>query len=213
MPEPIRKRATLVAFEGIDGSGKTTTANLLIERLNAHGAGASLHLNRSLGPVRDALDTLAREDGYHDRFDMLGSGSAQFMGALLKWRELFDIAPLLDQENHVVVVDRYIYTQLALALAHRTTNDALLRRLFGAFPTPDLVFFVDVEPEVAAERVRKRGRDVDSLDFLTRLRDGYLSLPEMRQFHVLNGGAAPDAVVDEAWRLITSKGVFPVEHG
>ncbi|WP_329161487.1 AAA family ATPase [Streptomyces anulatus] len=213
MPEPIRKRATLIAFEGIDGSGKTTAANLLIERLNSHGVGASLHLNRSLGPVRDALDTLAREDGHHDRFDMFGSDSAQFMGALLKWRELLDIAPLLDQENHVVVVDRYIYTHLALALAHKTTNDSLLRRLFGVFPSPDLVFFVDVDPGVAADRVRERGRDVDSLDFLTRLRDGYISLPEMRHFHVLNGGAAPETVIDDAWRLITSKGFLPAEHG
>ncbi|MPY55834.1 dTMP kinase [Streptomyces spongiae] len=213
MPKPIPKRATLIAFEGIDGSGKTTAANLLIERLGAQGVGASLHLNRSLGPVRDALDTLAREDGYHDRFDMFGSTSAQFMGALLKWRELLDIEALLARENHVVVVDRYIYTHLALAVAHKTTNEILLRRMFGVFPTPDLVYFVDVDPEIAAERVFKRGRDVNSLDFLTRLRDGYMSLPEMRQFQVLNGGAAPATVVDDAWRLIEAKGLFPVEHG
>ena len=202
MSKPIAKRATLIAFEGIDGSGKTTAASLLAERLAAHGVGTTLHLNRSLRPVRDALDSLAREDGYRDRFDMFGPSNAQFMAALLKWRELLDLEPELEKENHVVLVDRYFYTHLALAVAHRTTNDALLRRLFSAFPTPDVVLFIDVDPKVAVERVFKRGRDTNSLDFLVRLRDGYMSLPEMRQFHVLNGDADQATVVDEAWRVV-----------
>lgn len=203
MLKPIPKRATLIAFEGIDGSGKTTTATLLAERLTAHGVGTSLHLNRSLGPVRDALDTIAHEDGYRDRFDRFGAGNAQFIGAMLKWRELLDLEPLLDQDNHVVVLDRYFYTHLALAVAHKTTNGVVLRRLFSVFPAPDIVLFIDVDPKVAVERVFKRGQDTNSLNYLVRLRDGFVSLPEMRQFQVLTGDAGPAAVLDDAWRVIS----------
>lgn len=202
MPKPIPNRATLIAIEGIDGSGKTTAATLLAERLTAHGLRNTVHRNRSLGPVREALDALAEAEGYRDRLDMFGADSAQFMAALLKWRELLDLAPLLDQEDHVVVVDRYLYTHLALAAVHETTNAERLRRLFSVFPTPDIVLFIDVEPTLAAERVLKRGRDSNSLGFLTRLRDGFMSLPEMQQFHVLDGAADPTVVVDHAWRLV-----------
>lgn len=155
--------------------------------------------------MRDALDALAREDGYRDRFDMFGFTSVQFMAALLKWRELLDLAPSLDQKDHVVVLDRYFYTHLALAVVHETTNGALLRRLFSVFPTPDIVLFMDVDPKVAAERVFKRGRDTNSLDFLMRLRDGYMSLPEMQQFQVVTGHADPAMVLDDAWRIVTPK--------
>ncbi|WP_406731370.1 dTMP kinase [Streptomyces sp. NBC_01794] len=209
MPKPIPKRATLIAFEGIDGAGKTTAATLLAERLTAHGVGTSVHRNRSLKPVREALDTLACEDGYRDRFDKFGADNAQFMAALLKWRELLDIEPLLARENHVVIVDRYLYTHLALAVAHGTTNEVMLRSMFSVFPAPDIVFYVDVDPDVAAQRVYKRGRDTNSVDFLTKLRDGYRSLPEMRDFQVLSGASDRAAVVDAAWQAVTSKVRLP----
>lgn len=205
MLKPIPKRATLIVFEGIDGSGKTTTATLLAERLTAHGVGTSLHLNQSLKPVRDALDTIAHEDGYRDRFDRFGASSAQFMGALLKWRELLDLGPLLDQQNHVVVLDRYFYTHLALAVAHETTNGTLLRRLFSVFPAPDIGLFIDVDPKVAVERVFKRGHDTNSLKYLVRLRDGFMSLPEMQHFQILTSDADPATVLEDAWRMITPK--------
>ena len=118
---------------------------------------------------------------------------------------LLDLASPLDHEDHVVVIDRYFYTHLALAVAHETANGALLRRLFSVFPAPDIVLFMDVDPKVAAERVFKRGRDTNSLDFLIRLRDGYMSLPEMRQFQVLAGDADPATVLDEVWRMVTPK--------
>ena len=198
----IPKRAMLVAFDGIDGSGKSTAAALLAERLTAHGMRTTVHRNRSLVPVREALDALAEAEGHRDRMDMLGADAAQFLAAMLKWRELLDIAPLLGEPDQVVVVDRYVYTHLALAAVHGTTNADRLRRLFGIFPVPDVAVFLDVPPAVAVDRVLRRGRDANSLDFLTRLRDGFLALPEMRHFHILDGEARPTAIVDRVWQLV-----------
>lgn len=202
-PKRFPKQATLIVFEGIDGSGKSTAAGLLIDRLSAYGVKTSLHPNCSLKPVREALDALAVAEGHVDRFEMFGANQAQFMGALLKWRELLPIESALRQQDQVVLLDRYIYTHFALAIAHQTTNGERLRRLFNVFPVPDVVLFMDVSPKVAAERVSKRGRDIDSIEYLTRLRNGYLSLPEMRQFVVVPGDQEMCIVQESVWRAVT----------
>jgi dTMP kinase len=207
MSKSMPKRATLIVLEGINGAGKTTIAKLLAERLAAHGVDTSLHQNRSLGPVGDALDDLAREDGYRDRFEMFGANSVQLMAALLKWRELLDLAPAVDRDNHVVILDRYFHKHLARAVVQGATNVDLLRRLFRVFPAPDVALFIDVDPKVAAERVARRAREHNalSLDFLVRLRAGYLSLPEIEQFQLVPGDQDPDTVVDAVWQIVGPK--------
>jgi len=128
------------------------------------------------------------------------------MAALLKWRELLDLGPAVDRD-HVVILDRYFHKHLARALVHGATNVDLLRRLFRVFPAPDVALFIDVDPKVAAERVTRRAREHDSLslDFLVRLRAGYMSLPEIEQFQLVNGDGDPASVVDAVWQIVRAK--------
>lgn len=204
MPDPILKRSTLIAFEGIDGSGKTSVANLLVKRFGEHGIDAVFHANRTLRPVREVLEAVAHENGHRDRFEMFGADETQFMAALLKWRELLELAPALERRNHVVVVDRYVYNQFALAIAHATANLPLVRRLFDNFPAPDVVLFLDLEPGLAKQRIDRRGRGSDSLEYLTRLRAAYGSLSEFDSFQRISATAEMTAaeVLEDVWKKV-----------
>ncbi|MEV4556232.1 AAA family ATPase [Kitasatospora sp. NPDC049285] len=197
-PGSITKHALLIAVEGTDGAGKTTAALSLVEELRARGRSVTWFPNRTLRPVREALNRLAREEGLDDRFALFGRDFAQLLSGVSKWRELLDLEPALARPDHVVVVDRYLHAQFALARAFDTGNEPLLRRLFAAFPAPDAVVYLDLDPAVAAERVLRRGRDRNAVEFLREFRTAFHALPEFPSFHVIDAARPPDQVARQA---------------
>jgi len=170
----VSRPGLFVSLEGIDGSGKSTQARLLAERLGA---------------------TLTREPG--------GSPGAEQIRALLvqgeagRWSPeteilLFTAArrdhlertirPAL-AAGQVVVTDRFadstrVYQGAARADL-RATVDLLHDAMIGI--EPDLTFVIDMDPEAALARglARRSGEDrFESLGagFQTRLRAGFLAL-------------------------------------
>jgi deoxyadenosine/deoxycytidine kinase len=60
-----------------------------------------------------------------------------------------------------------------------TTYELLFNHAMAKIQTPALLAFLDVEPDVAMERVKNRNRGAESsltLDYLKMLRKGYLDL-------------------------------------
>lgn len=198
-----RERSTLVVIEGIDGSGKTTLARSLVRKINdLRGGPVRFFPNANLAVVRDTLDAIAAERGMADRRAMLGPEVAQMLAAVLKLRDYDDITGELDVPG-VVVVDRYFYTHLALARATARANYPRLVRLYAELPRPDVALLLRVDPEVAFDRVQRRGTDSNSLGFLQRFADAYDELasltPELR---IVSGEIEPNAVVELAWREV-----------
>lgn len=154
----------LVAFEGVPGAGKTTTA-----RLAARLAGATTAVEPTkkhpfiadfyADPDRYALET---ELG----FVLLHS---HHFRSLDRDRLLFtDYSPAKD-----VVFAR-------MTLAHRPQQLALFgsvyRELYRTSAPPDVVVFLDVEPKVCLARIMKRKRPYESglkVDYLERVRAFY----------------------------------------
>jgi dTMP kinase len=198
--EGSAKRAVVVVVEGIDGSGKSTLGARLAEAVRATGRSAQWYPNKNLAPVRDTLDAIAREWGHADRFELLGRDEAQFLASVLKWRDMADLAEDMARPDHVMVLDRYYYTHLALAAVSRTRNAERLRRLYRSLPEPDVVFLLELPPELALQRVLARNADVNSLGFLERFAAAYRGLPEYEAslFTTLDATAAADEVFASA---------------
>lgn len=143
-----RSRGFLVAFEGADGSGKSTQARLLVDRLKASGRDARL--------VKfPRYDSRAGE--YVGRYLAGDFGDKENLSphfvALLYALDRFDFARELDRlraSGAVVVLDRYKGSNLAHQAARfgsRKAQDQFidwLLRVESPLPDPALTFFLDV---------------------------------------------------------------------
>jgi dTMP kinase len=143
-------RARLVAFEGIDGSGKSTQLALLAGSLRAAGIA-----------VVETREPTAGEWGRRIRA-MARSGERVTPEQELAWfvadrREHVEgvLRPAL-AGGSVVLTDRYFLSTVAYQGARGMDPVRLLADAEAEFPAPDLALVFDVEPEVGLARAALR---------------------------------------------------------
>lgn len=142
-------RGLFIALEGIDGSGTTTQASLLVERLR--GAGRAAHLTRepSDGPVGRALRDVLRAS-----WKMPPAGTALLFAADRLHHISHEIAPRLRAGEHVIS-DRYLLS--SLAYQGLECEPAWVEEINAHAALPDLTVFVRLDPARAAARRAQRG--------------------------------------------------------
>jgi len=190
----------IIVVEGLDGSGKTTQVRLLADHLR--GKGKEVVLVEEPGTtsvgrkIRDIL--LGRENEIAPLAELFlyEASRAQLVEKIIK--------PALTA-GKIVVADRFALSSLAYQGYGRGIPLEVvkeLNRLATDGLEPDLVFLLDIPPEIGLERKRKTPDRMESgtLDFYRRVREGYLKLIEGDpQGWVLDGRASPE----ELYRRIT----------
>lgn len=182
-----------VALVGIDGSGKTTQAHRLAGALTAAGVPASYWQNAG---GRRWLGRLARRLGRRDAQRLLGRHGMLCAELTLRWLAIARALVRSRLRGRVAVMDRYAVCQYASIRAHGGGPrwERLARLLYRSFPDPDVTLLLAVEPTEAYRRIRARGTDQESLDFLVASVAAYRSLPEYADFVVVDAGRGPDEV-------------------
>ena len=134
----------VVAFEGLDGSGKSTQCRLLAERLTAAGLGAAV---RPLFRCDIVEDMLSDMDAAADVPDI---GSRYAVMAKVLSRQEWLVLPQLAQRE-ATVYDKFMLTFFASEIvrgASRGELDVMARRVRA----PQLTFVLQIAPEVALRR-------------------------------------------------------------
>jgi len=186
--------ALLIAFSGIDGSGKTTLARRLVDWLRETGRAAELV--RTISGDSDFFRALAVLIERHPRIDK-NAAALLFVFERAK-NALATVAPLLER-GVTVVCDRYFLCEQAYAAGHRVRfGGGIGRELMALAPPADLTFVVDVPVAVAMERIARRGRTwtfQENAATLTRARRAFLRLARGRASGDHGGNAGGDVVV------------------
>jgi dTMP kinase len=192
-------RGLLIALEGPEGSGKSTQAGLLADRLGAvltrePGGTALGEQIRSLllDPSLSSLDPRAEAL-------LLAADRAQHVATLVR--------PALEAGRHVVS-DRFSPSSLAYQGLGRGLDVEELRRL-SAWASgdlwPDLVVLVDVPPEVAQARVEGADRfEREDPAFHRRVAEGYRRLAgdDPGRWRVVDGVGTVEEVAARVWSAI-----------
>jgi dTMP kinase len=194
-------RPLTIALVGIDGAGKSTQAGLLAEWLTSVGVPAR-HVKNPGGRLR--LDRIARALGRPDAISLLGRGGFLVVEVLVRWVLLIRSVLWSRLTRRVTVMDRYTYCQYAAMRARGNRGERLVRLLYWVFPRPGLVCFLTVAPTRARERIERRGKDREGLDYLVALDAGYRSLPETAGFTVVDANL-PTVPVHAALREVVER--------
>lgn len=187
-----RERLRSVALVGIDGSGKTTQAHRVAAALTAVGVPASYRQNAG---GRRWLGRLANRLGRPDALSLVGPIGLLLVETVLRGLAITRTVLWSRWSGRVAVMDRHAVCQYASIRAHNGgRGEWLARYAYGLFPQPQVTFLLLTDPVDAYWRVRRRGTDRETLDYLRSVDAAYRSLPEHSRFVLIEASRPPEEV-------------------
>lgn len=217
------KKGRLIVFTGIDGSGKTTQANLLLESLQKDGLDAAYVWSRweplLLRPVINRWKNRTKGESTvpEQDFSELKSRKKKLLdNPVIRWLWLLfffidysiqifiKINPEL-KNKELIISDRIFYDSVidqAINLGRR--KDWLLKSLDSfwmnmIFPKPDMVIYVDCPANIAFSRKD----DAPNIEYLDERRDLYLELAGKYGWVIIDGTLSVNEISSQIKNLIS----------
>ena len=196
----MRSRGYLIAFEGLDQSGKQTQAERLLAAFRAAGLGAEF---LTFPEYTTAIGTeighaLQGERHYEsDTLQLLYIANRfEFRPQILRWLD----------EGRMVVCDRYLASSIAYGEA-QGVDAAWLAGIQQLLPQPSLTVLLDIPPAASLNRKQvARDKFERDLPLLGRVRESYLRQAGRDAGWVhLDGARDKDAVSADVLTAVRSR--------
>ena len=192
-----------ISFEGIDGVGKSTQADLMQNYLAAKG----LEVTRTLEPGGSDLGVEIRHLLLHRKGEVSVRSEALLYAADRAHHVASVIRPAL-AKGQIVISDRFLDSSVAYQGAGRELDLTEVRNLsLWAVDNllPDLTVLLDLDAAAASIRRGTTGAEPDRLEsekisFFEAARNTYLELAknEPKRFHVVDASQDPNSI----WKQI-----------
>lgn len=179
-----------IVIEGIDGTGKSTQAQMLKQALEQAGKTVTLDHEPSDGPygkiLRDSATTGRLSP--QEELDLFHKDRKHHVDEL--------ILPALNR-SETVILDRYYFSTMAYQ-GQRGFNQQDIRNTNLSFaPNPDILFILDLDVDLARERIGVRGdttNEFEKREALQYCRDTFLSVSGESFAHVIDSSLSIDEI-------------------
>jgi dTMP kinase len=200
------KKGIFISLEGIEGTGKTTQARLLAERLMKEGREVVLTKEPGGTVIGNGIrDVLLNVD--HRRMSeitellLYNADRAQHLNEL--------VIPSLNA-GKVVITDRFTDSTIAYQGYGRGIDIELLKSIdyiatCGFMPDITLLFDLDVETGLIRNRnINKVDRlELEDVEFHKKVRDGFfkIAFAESERVVVIDASLSVEAVAEKVWEI------------
>lgn len=162
---------TFFAFEGIDGSGKSSQMTLLRKRMEAEGKECYITREPTEGEVGKLIRSVLAGQKSVDYRVLAPLFVADRLDHLLK--EDNGVLSLLEQ-GKVVLTDRYYFSSYAYHSVDMDMEEVIsLNKMAADLLRPTATIFIDVPPSVALSRLEYRGEALEIFETRSRLEETY----------------------------------------
>jgi thymidylate kinase len=192
-----------IVFEGIDGSGKTTQAELLAEKLTSIQQSNIIIREPGGTPLGESIRKELKSNPNLDPVTQL------FLFSACRTELIKDVINPNLEEGHIVICDRYIFSTIAYQGHAEGLNIAYIENMIDLSTgglTPDIVIFIDTPVEIAKKRRENETNDYydqKDIDYYVRTREGYISMASSSVNWVTHDGSKePNELAKSIWEQI-----------
>lgn len=174
-------RSLFIVLDGMDGSGKSEMVKLLHNYIFSKSRSYRILTTRE--PTSGSYGREIREILASDKDPK--ENAEKLLELFIKDRQEHvnnSIVPFLKKSNgdmNIVICDRYYYSTIAFQAVQGLDMKMLVEKN-KKFLKPDVAFIMDLKPEIALERIKRREKEkFEQVDFMRRLRERFLQLPKI----------------------------------
>jgi len=198
-------KGLFITFEGTEGCGKTTQAELLADFFRQKGYEILLTREPGGPKISENIRTILLNK---DNVEMLPETEMLLYMASRSQHTGEWILPAL-KAGKIVISDRYYDSTIAYQGAARKIDRNIIDtiRKYATFGlVPDLTFLVDLPAAVGLSRIKKEDADrleQESLEFHTKVREGFLKIAkEESRYYIINGNNSIEEINKDILKII-----------
>ena len=200
---------SLITFEGIDGSGKSTQIQMLEHEFNKLGVEYKTFREPGGTELSEKIREILLDK---ENIELISTAESLLFAAARAQLTAEQIKPAIEK-GEFVICDRFTDSTIAYQGYGRGLDIKQLEEInyiATAGLIPDITFILDISPETAAVRIESESSDrmeVTGMEFFRRIREGYLQLKNQNpnRYRVINGEQSPENVFKEIKAIIMKK--------